>query len=152
MKKDKKVRIYEFDNPVYTRKLWITVDAPMEVLWDLFDKEDLPEWPDTGAARATRVCRHKPDTKGGVLLEFKRKWLSMDIIAHECAHAAWFITDYCNLEVDAEHTEQFAYLVGWAARCVESVLKKRDLPEDNIIEYTLSNGNNISGQQSQDRQ
>lgn len=139
-KKNEAVRIYEFDFGIYPQKLWVTIDAPIHVLRDLFDEKDIGDWAYNGACRTTATCRKKPEKKGGVLIELTSANLTPDNIAHEAAHAAWMIVDYCNLEVDAEHTEQFCYLVGWIVECVHSVVEGKELDKNITFNYTMEDG------------
>ena len=142
MKKKENMRwIYEYPCGIYPRMIWVAFDCPKEVLDDLFEdpvKDMLAD--DAVDAFVTHNRRMKPDVKGGILMLFKKDRITPEIVAHEAVHAAMGICNYCGMDVSCEerYQEYFAYLVGWIVGCVYESLEK--------------DGNNISGQQSQDGQ
>ncbi len=68
---------------------------------------------------------HKESKNIGVLVAFSSKYtMTYEIAAHEASHAAKYLFKHINADVDPH--EPFEYVVGWIAKCIEEVKKKRN--------------------------
>lgn len=122
---NKPSRIYEYQCGIYPRMMWVAFDCPKEVLDDLFE-DPVRHWKEDDAIYAFTVHnrRMKPEVRGGMLMVFKKEFLTPEVVAHEAVHAAMGICQYCGMEVscDDDMQEYFAYLVGWIVECVYKAL------------------------------
>lgn len=115
------MNIFEFDPHIYPRKLWVSVGASTEELQERFGKEDIKDFDESYYAE-TMALQQKEPLLGGVLVRFQDlKAMSPENIAHEAAHVAIEIFDYCDCRIDVDNQEPFSYLVGWIARCCDEV-------------------------------
>ena len=113
--------IFEFDPQIYPRKLWVSVGASTEELQEKFGKDDIKDFDESYYAETMAVQQREP-LLGGVLVRFQDlKAMSTENIAHEAAHAAIEIFDYCDCRIDVDNQEPFSYLAGWIARCCDEV-------------------------------
>jgi hypothetical protein len=118
----KLVQIHEFDPVLYPRKLWVCFKVTREVLEERFsfvgNIED--NWfNDNGAT--TSMVNDKETNLGGLLVWTSSPKLSVNHMAHEASHVANFIFDY--IGEDNNKGECYAYLVGWAAECIDKASK-----------------------------
>lgn len=69
------------------------------------------------------VMRHE-DLQLGVLVAFQDEDVSVKTIAHESVHVADAMFDWCGIYSQGfdESNEAYAYLVGWAAECIDDYL------------------------------
>lgn len=115
-----KQKIYEFDQQIYPRKLWVTVGVPFEDLKDEF--EDIDKMSKSVDASVDYTRKLKPEVMGGVLVRYlNTDAMTTKIITHESVHIAVGIFDYIGAPIDINHQEPFAYLCGWIAKCIEEV-------------------------------
>lgn len=113
--------IYQFDLQIYHRRLWVSVGVSTEELQSRFGKENISDMDDSYYAETNTVQQKEP-LLGGVLVRFQElKAMTPENIAHEAAHAALEIFDYCGCRIDIGNQEPFAYLVGWVVNCIEEV-------------------------------
>ena len=113
--------IFEFDPQIYPRKLWVSVGASTEELQERFGKEYIKDFDESYYAETMAVQQKEP-LLGGVLVRFQDlKAMSPGNIAHEAAHAAIEIFDYCDCRITVDNQEPFSYLTGWIARCCDEV-------------------------------
>ena len=115
------MNIFEFDPQIYPRKLWVSVGASTEELQEKFGKDDIKDFDESYYAE-TKAVQQKEPLLGGVLIRFQDlKAMTTENIAHEAAHAAIEIFNYCDCRIDVDNQEPFAYLVGWVAKCCDEV-------------------------------
>lgn len=113
--------IHQFDPKIYPRLLWVAVGVDNACIKDFFDN-GIPDLEDSDIASVYNAHTSKLKSRGGILIRFKsRKGMTADTIAHEAAHAALEMFDYCGCKVDAQNQEPYTYLVGWIAGCCEQV-------------------------------
>lgn len=113
--------IFEFNPQIYPRRLWVSVGASTEELQEKFGKDDIKDFDESYYAE-TMAVRQKEPLLGGVLIRFQDlKAMTTENIAHEAAHVAIEIFDYCDCRIDVDNQEPFAYLVGWVAKCCDEV-------------------------------
>lgn len=113
--------IFQFDPQIYPRKLWVSVGASTEELQEKFGKDDIKDLDESYYAE-TKAVQQKEPLLGGVLIRFQDlKAMTTENIAHEAAHAAIEIFDYCDCRIDVDNQEPFTYLAGWVARCCDEV-------------------------------
>lgn len=120
----KKVKIHQFDPVIYPRILWVIVTDDPKDISDRFDSEcEYEQAFDTSSAFVFK-CTEKDSRNLGICVCFtKNKFLSMKNIAHESVHIASCIFEDCNMTMGFSDgkDEHFAYLVGWAADCINKV-------------------------------
>lgn len=123
------MNIFEFNPQIYPRRLWVSVSASTEELQERFGNDYIKDFDDSYYAETCAVQQKEP-LLGGVLIRFQDlKAMSLENIAHEAAHAAIEIFNYCDCRIDVENQEPFAYLVGWVAKCCDEV--KNNLQKSN---------------------
>lgn len=119
-----KVTIHQFDPIIYPRKLWVVFTDNSEILKKHFDTECEYEEAMEKCEAFVFSCSHKESYKLGVCIVFlKHKYVNIKNIAHESVHIASQIFADCNMTMgfDNGNDEHFAYLVGWAADCINQV-------------------------------
>lgn len=121
--------LYEFDPVIYPYKLWIIVDKTPDVLSKDFDEytknpiQFIDRDTNMFHAFTMPVCR-KVNPNYGVVIFFRSKRnISFELVAHEASHAAKYLFDHIGADVN-EH-EPFEYVVGWIAKCCETVKKSK---------------------------
>ncbi|MDR2146410.1 MAG: hypothetical protein LBE91_08135 [Tannerella sp.] len=117
----KKTKIHQFDPVIFSIKLWITVNPDFNQLKKMFRDRgtgkalDFENLMNTKSAITAAVIENSTDFFG-VLIVFKNyKSLTCKFIAHEATHAAGFIFNHIDEQVEA--SEPFAYLLGWISDC-----------------------------------
>lgn len=126
---NKKTTIHEFDPCIYPRLLWVVKGGTLEVIRKTLEFGDIADdFQSTGGAITIAAYDNKKK-KGGFLVWFPSAgdmtknsyWM-----AHEASYVALGIFDYVGAEAKAEDSEPFAYLVGWAFKCMEEVRKYKE--------------------------
>lgn len=125
---NKKTTIHEFDPCIYPRLLWVVKGGTQEEIRKTLEFAELDTDDTTGAITVAAYDNAKK--KGGFLVWFPRPsdmtkhgfWM-----AHEAAHVALGIFGYVGAQAKAEESEPFAYLVGWAFKCMEEVRKYKEV-------------------------
>lgn len=122
-------RIHKFDPVIYPRKLWVVLTDDSSVLKENFENID-GESPDgyegfEDNRAITFRCSRKETSDYGVCVCFRRREFLNEIktIAHESLHVATAIMKDCNISMgyNIGQDESCAYLVGWAADCINRV-------------------------------
>lgn len=124
----KKTRIHQFNPTIYPRKLWVMKVGSVDDISDAFkepDGEEIHLCIEEGkepAAMTLKVC-HKGTGYLGVLVWICENSISVKDVAHEAVHVASCIFDDCNMTFGFSDgkDEHFAYLVGFAADCINQV-------------------------------
>ena len=132
VKAKKPVDIYEFNPEIYPRLLWVCQCSDASDMIDAFDMgatiDELNNMLEFSSATVTGVERNQ-DGKYGVLVFYKsKKNLTGSVIAHEAVHVADCIFAQLGMVKQdfTEKNEPYAYLVGWAAKCInQSRLPKK---------------------------
>ena len=126
----KKTVIHEFDPCIYPRLLWVVKGGSLEEIRKTLEFDELDEdFQSTGGA-VTIAAYDNAKKKGGFLVWFPSPsdmtknsyWM-----AHEASHVALGIFGYVGAQARAEEFEPFAYLVGWAFKCMEEVRKYKEV-------------------------
>lgn len=122
----KKVQFHQFDPIIYPRKLWVGITNNCNTIREQFNYEYENELEDVIEKSTAFVfpCTHKESDKLGVCVIFlNRENMDTKTIAHESVHIASQIFSDCNMTMgfDDGNDEHFAYLVGWAADCINQV-------------------------------
>ena len=129
----KKVQFHQFDPVIYPRNLWVAVGrVSIETIKEQFEvSKDLSrDYEDNGHkcnGIAMKVVQLNTRFQG-ILMIIKKKSAPVSTIAHESVH----IADYIFEEIRAysqdfdDLNEPYAYLVGWAADCIEKALKNKE--------------------------
>jgi hypothetical protein len=127
---NKKTIIHEFDPCIYPRLLWVVKGGTLEEIRKTLEFDDIEDdFCDTGGAITISAYDNKKK-KGGFLVWFPKPsdmtknayWM-----AHEASHVALGIFGYVGAEARAQESEPFAYLVGWAFKCMEKVRKFKEV-------------------------
>lgn len=120
----KESKIHEFNPVIYPRRLFVSITDNEESLIDKIETDcDLSGF----AERAEAIvfpCTLKETGNLGVMAVFQNKrFMSIKNIAHESVHIASIIFSDCGMTMGFEEgkDEHFAYLVGWAAECINKV-------------------------------
>lgn len=120
----KESTIYEFDPAIYPRKVWVAVTDDTESLKNYFYfNEDINESYRNSDAVVFPVHDLFTSNNGVLVLFSSKKNMNVKTIAHEAAHVAVQIFNDCNIGFSYEvgMDEHFAYLVGWAADCMNNI-------------------------------
>ena len=128
-------QIYEFDPVIYPFRLWVAVNPSPDEIKEKFygfttDNERVEIQDDLNdcfkIATTTIVSDKKSGWVGCFVSIWKPKQMDVKTIAHEASHVADFISEQFGITMDSfENGEAKAYLVGWAADCIEKVKKGR---------------------------
>ena len=111
--------LFEFDLKIYPLTVYISLDVGQERLEEIF--EDVPQFDETDAAYVSLLHR-RLDNANVVLIRFDDKKPSVDLIAHESAHATFEILDYIKFNLDYENQEPFTYLLGYIVGTVHETV------------------------------
>lgn len=116
MIKKKILGYFEYDSIIYPRKLWVHIgDDFKELASKAFCNIVVDEDKDYYGVEYGEVIR-KSDDKYGILVSFpKRKYMTMEICAHEASHVCDDLEKATGLEHGGESS---AYLIGWIASCI----------------------------------
>ena len=124
----KKTIIHQFNPAVYPRKLWVMKGGSLDDISDAFTEPDgeeiriiISDGADPGAM-TLKVC-HRETGYLGVLVWLCVSGTSVKDVAHEAVHVASCIFDDCGMTIGfvGGRDEHFAYLVGFAADCINQV-------------------------------
>lgn len=132
-------KIKEFNPVIYPIRLWVANNVPIkQIINKFYVRTDSGEASDfleedfnknNGVTASTYVVFDKKTKQGGTLVYiFQPKRAKINIICHESAHCADFVCQTFGLSRgNYEQGEAYAYLIGWIAECVESVVKNKKL-------------------------
>lgn len=124
----KKTKIHQFNPTIYPRKLWVMKGGSSDDISDAFKEPDgeeirlcIEEGKEPGAM-TLKVC-HKETGYLGVLVWLCVNDTSIKDVAHESVHVASCIFEDCGMRMGFAdgRDEHFAYLVGFAADCINQV-------------------------------
>ena len=130
-------QIKEFNPTIYPIKVWVANNVPIkQVIAKFYVRTDNGEAADfleedfnkdNGVTASTFVVFDKKTKQGGTLVYiFAPKRAKVNIICHEAAHCADFICETFSINKGSyEDGEAYAYLIGWVAECIDSVLRNR---------------------------
>lgn len=123
----KKIEIHEFYPTVYPRRLWILKGGSLKDINEAFGERDGSEIyihieKGNEPKAATLRVWHRSTGKYGVLVWILCR-IDVETVAHEAVHVASCIFDDCGMSMgfDGGKDEHFAYLVGFAADCINQV-------------------------------
>lgn len=132
---NKKTIIHEFDPCIYPRLLWVVKGGTLEEIRKTLEFGDIEDdFYSTGGA-ITISAYDNEKKKGGFLVWFPKPsdmTKHGDWMAHEASHVALGIFGYVGAQARAEESEPFAYLVGWAFKCMEEVRKYKEVKNGSI--------------------
>lgn len=117
-------KIHEFDPVIYPCKLWVCVNATKESLCATFKFEgteiEIKEALHKNSATVAAVTRISDDSVGVLVFTGHKSWLTGSVIAHESVHVADYYFERLSMtsQVFQNGNEPYAYLVGWAAKCI----------------------------------
>ena len=119
--------IHEFHFEIYPRRLWITYDASIKELDEMFPAD--PNDPDQKSFEPIEACHDAityavVDNRnfGGFLIRFASKEsINFRNVSHESDHVAHKLMDFVGILPDLINDEPEAYIVGWVAKCCEEV-------------------------------
>lgn len=126
--------IHEFDPAIYPTRLWVTKDATREEMRETFyfldDKDEVVDDPQLAEGSrlpyaSTYAVAHKENHWMGCLVVI---WLprrcGVDNVAHEASHCTDYLCDHLGVNgFNWDGGEARAYYLGWAAKCINNVLK-----------------------------
>lgn len=119
--------VHEFNPVIYPRKVWITYDATVDELNEMFPTGDLygNKFKEEEGYFGITYRTMDRNNKGGVLIRFNDNKESMESwnIIHEAIHAAGHICEYVGIKADFGNDEAFTYLATWITKCCEEVKK-----------------------------
>jgi len=128
----RKAIIHQFDPVIYPRYLWVVIGSIcIDTIKERFsvDKDLARDYEDnekTKGGFAIKVVQLNTRNQG-ILVVIPKRSASVRTIAHESVHVA----DYIFEEIGAYAqdfkylNEQYDYLVGWAADCIDRVVKNK---------------------------
>ena len=118
MIKKKILGYFEYDPVIYPRKLWVHIgDDFKELAPKAFCNIVIDENKDYSGVEYGEVIR-KSDDKYGILVSFpNRKYMTMDVCAHEASHVCDDLENALNIK---HGDEPSAYLLGWIAGCINN--------------------------------
>lgn len=117
-----KTVIYEFDPIIYPFKLWVCANPTDEMSAKLFlDDEQLAI--SIQHNMLTTAGTNSTDSRLGVLVFGHKKYFTVKNIAHEAVHVVDYYFESLAMTKGCftDRNEAYAYLVGWAADCMEQV-------------------------------
>ena len=116
MIKKKILGYFEYDPVIYPRKLWVHIGYDLkELAPKAFYNVVIGEKKDYSGVEYGEVVR-KIDDKYGILVSFpNRKYMTMDVCAHEASHVCDDLENALNIK---HGDEPSAYLLGWIASCI----------------------------------
>ncbi len=120
----KESTIYEFDPAIYPRKVWVAVTDDTESLKNFFYFDnDVNDFYRSFDAVVFPVYDLDKSNNGVLVIFASKKQMTVKTIAHESVHVATQIFSDCNMgfSFEAGMDEHFAYLVGWAADCMNNI-------------------------------
>jgi len=119
-----KAKVYEFENGIYPRTLWVVKGGTMDEIKELYlnnEQEEINFSDEDGFGGWTCNCVRKKDYKYGIVVWFPEK-ITINYMAHEATHAMMFFCTACGLTVDCvDNSEHIAYLMGWIVECIDKV-------------------------------
>lgn len=128
MKTSEKGLVHQFTPTIYPRKLWVIKGGSVKNIQDAFtdvDGEEINFVIDTGKEPSAMTLKviHKESKYYGVLVWLLESKVSVGAVAHESVHVASCIFDDLGMTIgfDGGKDEHFAYLVGFAADCINQV-------------------------------
>jgi len=107
-----------FDVPLYEARVWVVVCDHVgqeRAKWNC-------EFGEGADFDYPGLCSN--NGRGFYTLFFKRRGLTVDVIAHEVFHLTHRIGEWCSLNFDADHHEATALLHGWLFRRVFKLTEK----------------------------
>ena len=124
-----KFQIHEFDNGIYPIYLWVIYNGGMDDVereFELTDPDD--SWDEhlfecSDAVTISNLKRKSDPEKVGTAVWLSRRNISSKIMAHEAVHVATNIFLAIGAQHQADNEEPYAYLVGWATGCIDTVCK-----------------------------
>jgi len=128
--------IYEFDPSVYPRKMWVAVTKDVEYLKNHFYfEDDVSGFENQFNAVVFSAVEVKTFNNGVFVLFSSKKHMTVETIAHESVHVTTMIFRDCAMKFSFENglDEHFAYMVGWAANCMNKI-KTGKVQKNNILE------------------
>lgn len=124
----KKTVIHQFDPTIYPRKLWVIKSGSVNDILDAFTEPDGEEinlviYTGKESSAMTIKVIHKESRCYGVLVWLCDGKANIENVAHEAVHVASCIFDDLGMTMgfDGGKDEHFAYLVGFAADCINQV-------------------------------
>lgn len=128
MGKIDKVMIHQFTPTIYPRKLWVMKGGSTKNIQDAFtefDGEEINLAIETGKEPSAMTIKviHKESKYYGVLVWLCDSKVGIGDVAHEAVHVASCIFDDLGMSMGfcGGRDEHFAYLVGFAADCINQV-------------------------------
>lgn len=136
-RKDLEAGIFEFDPVIYPVRIWVGInpsfndisskfyglDSEME---KLHVTEEMCTHDRFVVARTFTVADKEKGWFGLLIGIYKPKNCKVDNICHESAHCADFICEQLGItNGDFDNGEAYAYLIGWIAKCIDSVLRNK---------------------------
>ena len=135
MGKETTNKIHEFYPLIYPFKLWVVINPKLDDVKDRFytydTNDNLHDFDNTCfmnvgdiAMTCYPVCEKNSWWKGIVLFIRDKKAVDVGGIAHESSHIVDYMCDRFGIKgFTFDDGEARAYLVGWAANCIDSVIK-----------------------------
>ena len=127
-----RLKIHQFNPTIYPRKLWVIKGGSVENIQEAFlepnGDEIILNFENYNYPAATTLkVRQKGTDLLGVLVWLMSSKIDVQIIAHESVHVASCIFDDTGMTLgfDGGKDEHFAYLVGFAADCINQVVTGR---------------------------
>lgn len=127
----KKVQIHEFSSEIYPLLLWVCLNAEDEALKDVYDfvpnNDGIKESIEKNSASVSIVIRKSDKRRGALVFTEKKSLMEAHIIAHEAVHVADVFFQELSMTSQAFDggNEPYAYLVGWAVKCINSAIKHK---------------------------
>ena len=145
-----KTKFFEFDPVIYPFPLIVckyienaTADEIADKFLNVADKRTAHQITDeyrptpTQTAMTSLVIDKRTDQMYFLTVLFKPKIIRYGVIAHESLHIATLLGDWLGFEPPTnQNDEPRAYIVGWAANCIGSVLDGRpDMMKGKLYKF-----------------
>ena len=117
------MKIHEFDPLIYPRRLWVVTNANKRGLLESFDfknAEGLDLALKNNSAVTALATNKSSGYIGVIVFTTSKKYLKGSTIAHEAVHFADAVFEELSMtsQYFRDGNEPYAYLVGWAAKCI----------------------------------
>lgn len=130
--------IHEFHPQIYPLRLWVVIQPQFKDIKASFYSFDsannilefeeycFNDINDSACATCYPVCRKMDGQKGILCVIKKPKSINVSTITHESIHIVDYFCDMLGIQgFDFDNGEARAYLGGWCASCIDSVIKRK---------------------------
>lgn len=139
------MEIKEYNPVIYPYRLWLCLaDEPSDMPKKFYEEDggkmkNIVEDTKSLEAFTIPVMTKGKNGKYGVAIFFRsRKSMTYELVAHECSHAAKYLFEF--IEADMQAHEPFEFVIGWMAGCCEEFKNK----DNHGKQKNISKGDNTA--------